>query len=198
MNLNITCIRLSIVRTIGLPFPDRRDGHGKEDREGDDLEHIAARHAVDHACRKNVDDSFEERLRMGVRDGVDDVVRPGHQFHAHAGLGEVDHGQTDEKCGRGCDLEVDDRLQPHSTDFFQVPRARDPRDNGRENQWGDDCLDQVEEDIAEEIDLVSPIGPEPADETADDETDQDLDGQRWTIPAGRRGVFTLVLRGESE
>src|SRR4029077_360958 len=52
----------------------------------------------------------------------------------------------------------------------------------RENQRRDDRLDQIDENIAEKIHFVSPVGPKPSDESADDKADHDLGRERWAIP----------------
>ena len=85
-------------------FPNRRDRHRKEDREGDDLKHVAARHRVDHARGENVGNDFEQRLGMGLRNGIDDFVRSGNQLDAHARLGQIDDGEPDRERGGGGDL----------------------------------------------------------------------------------------------
>ncbi len=55
---------------------------------------------------------------MGVRDRVDDIVRPGDQGDARSGFREIHHRQTDDERGGGRELEVDDRLQTHPPDFL--------------------------------------------------------------------------------
>ena len=143
-----------------------------------------------------MDDRFEQCLGMSLRDGVDDFVRPGHQRYANARLGEIDHRQSDDESGRGNDFEVDERLQTHSSDLFQAARAGDTDDDGRENERRDDRLDQVEENVAQEVDSVSPIGAPPADKRSDDETEKNLRGERWSIPGTTR-LFLAVFDNHS-
>ena len=130
---------------------------------------------------------------MGVRDRVHDLVRPGHQRDANPWLGQVNHCQSDEERGRRRDLEIDDRFQAHPPDFAQVAGSGDADHDGREDKRRDDRLDQVKENVPEKIDRVAPVGPEPADESADDQPDHDLGRQRWAIPGtGRVGEFRIA------
>ena len=63
---------------------------------------------------------------------------------------------------------------PMRPTFRQRAAAGDPDDDGRENQRRDDRFDQVKEDVAQKINRVPPIRPEPADHAADDQADHDL------------------------
>ena len=119
-------MRLSATRHDRLAlFPNRRDRHRKKDREGDDLENVAARHGVDHARGENVGDDFEQRLGMSLRNGIDDFVRSGNQLDAHARLGQVDDCESDRERRGGGDLEIDDRLQtPSGRPFSNCPHRR--------------------------------------------------------------------------
>jgi hypothetical protein len=184
----MTCDRLSIARTIGLPFlADGGDGEREEHAERDDLENVAAHHRVDDAGGEGVDDSLDQRLRMRLRDGLDDVGVRGGEGNADAGPGEVDDGQPDEERRGGDDLEVDERFRAHASDLFQRAAAGDPDDDGGENQRRDDGLDEVQEDVAQEVNGVPPIGPEVANGAADDEADEDLGGKGRTIPGTALG-----------
>ena len=140
---------------------------------------------------KNVNDRFDERLGLGLPNRVDDVDVAGRQRDARAGFREIDDRQTDEERRRRDDLEKDERFDSDPADFFQRTGAGDSDDDGRENKRRDDRLDQVDENVAEKINFVSPIGPQPTDQCADDETDHDLRGQRRSIPRAAMDGTTI-------
>src|SRR5205814_10082512 len=163
---------------------DGGEGGGEEHAEHNDLKNVAAHHGVDDTGGEGVDDRLDERLGMSRADGFNDVGVTGGKSDAAAGLGEVNDGEPDEERGGRDDFEVDERFRAHAPDFFQRAAAGDPDDDGGENQRRDDGLDEVEEDVAQEVNGVPPIGPEIADRAADDEADEDLGGegraaQRW-------------------
>ena len=167
---------------------DGGDGEREEHAERDDLEHVAAHHRVDDAGGEGVDEGFDERFRMGLADGLDDVGVRGGESDADAGPGEIDDGEADEQRGGGDDLEVDESFCAHPSDFFQRRRAGDPDHDGGEDQGRDDRLDEIKEDVAQEIHGVPPVGPEVAENATDDETDENLGGEGRAIPrAGRKG-----------
>jgi len=122
-----------------------------------------------------VRDNLEQRFRMRLRNRIDNVVRPGHQPHAHSRFREIHHGEADRQRGGRGDLEVNDRLESHAPNLFQAPRARDSDHDGRENKWCDDRFDQAEKNVAQKVNRVSPIRAQPADESADDQPNEDLD-----------------------
>src|SRR5205814_4918137 len=93
---------------------DGGDGEREEDAERNDLENVAAHHGVDDAGGEGVDDSFDERFRMSLPDGLDDVRVSGGEGDTDAGLSEIDDGQTDEESGRGDDLEIDEGFRAHA------------------------------------------------------------------------------------
>src|SRR5690242_16775532 len=109
---------------------------------------------------------------MSLRHRLDDVVRPGDQDHAYARLGQIHDRESNEERRGGGDLEEDDRFESHPTDLLQAPGARGPDYDGGEDERCDDRFDEVEENVTQEIDLVPPIWSQPADESADDETEK--------------------------
>ena len=115
---------------------------------------------------------------MTLADRLDHVGVAGRERHADARLDEVDHRQTDEERGRGHDLEINQRFHAHPSDLSQRARAGDANDDGREDERRDDRLDQVNENVAQKINGVAPIGPQPADHAANDQSDHDLDRER--------------------
>ena len=129
-----------------------------------------------------MNDRANEGLRMRLRDLFDDVDVLGRESDARSRFGEVDDRQSDEKRGRGRDFKKDQRFESHPANFFQRTCACDADDDGRENQRRDNGFDQVDENIAEKINFVAPIRPQPSEQCADDKTDHDLRGQRWPIP----------------
>ena len=128
-------------------------------------------------------------MALANRLGNVDVLR--RERNAGAGFGEIDHRQSNKKSRGGSDLEKDERFESHAANFFQRARARDAYDDGRENQRRDDRLDQINENVAEKINFVSPFGFQPSDHGADHEADHDLSRQR--IPICRLAAVGLRL-----
>ena len=145
-------------------FADGRYGQREDHGEDNDLKHIAVHHRFDHARRKNVHKRFDPGLGMRLSDRFDDVDVAGSERYADAWPGEIDDRQSNEKRRGGDDLEINQRFDSHASDFSKRAGAGDSDDNGRENQRRDDRLDQVDENVAQEINLVSPIGSQPANQ----------------------------------
>jgi hypothetical protein len=148
---------------------DHSQGDGKQDAKGDDLEHVAPRHRVEDRFGHDVEQHLVPRLRTrgdigGARRREDDAV---------TGPGDVDGDEPDDQGDGGDNLEVDDRAQPHPADRLDVARARDARDQRRENQRGDDHLDHPQEQLAERPRIRRPLGIG----VVDDRTNQDSEGE---------------------
>src|ERR1700674_5053711 len=114
------------------------------------------------------------------------VGAAGGERHADSRLGEIYHGQADEERGRGDDLEIDESFRAHASYFFQRAAAGNPDDDGGEDERRDDRFDEVKEDVAQEVNGVPPVGPEIADDAADNEANEDLGGERRAIPGAAR------------
>src|SRR5207253_8915019 len=80
------------------------------------------------------------------------------------------------------DLEIQQRLCAHAPDLLQVAAAGNPDHQRRKDQGRDDRLDQIKEDVAEEINVISPLRAEVSNHAADNQTNQNLSGQRRSIP----------------
>src|SRR2546423_5882534 len=156
------------------PFANRGDGECENHAEYDDLQNVAAHHGVNHTGRKYVHDSLDESFRMTLLNGFDGVDVRGGESHARPGLGEIDYSQPNEQRCRGDDLEIDQRFDSHAPHFPKRACASDTNYNCREHERRDDGFDQVNEDVAQKINCVPPIGSEPADHTADNQPYHDL------------------------
>ena len=123
---------------------------------------------------------------MALPDRLNDLGVRGDKSHANAGLREIDYRQPNEQRSRGGDLEIDECFHTHPPYFSQRACASDSDDDSREHQRCDDGFDQVDKDVAQKIDCVPPIGPEPPDQTAGNESDHNLHCQRGAIPRPAR------------
>ena len=111
----------------------------------------------------------------------------GGQGNARPGLEHVHQHQTDdERHGRG-QFEPDDGLHADAAHRAQVAGPRDADDKRREQQRRDDHLDHPQEQIGERLDLDAERRPQPADEDADGQADENLRRQARE-PTGRRAV----------
>ena len=68
----------------------------------------------------------------------------------------------------GGGVEVDDRLEAHAANLFEVGMARDADDQRGEEKRCDDRLDQVEKDLAEHAELNRSVRPVVTDLGADE------------------------------
>ena len=100
------------------------------------------------------------------------------QDEADTGPEHVHRDEADHQRDGRDDLEVDDRPQPHASDGLDVARARNPRHEGPEDQRRNDHLDQPQEELAERVEVLRPLGMRPADEPAgsdpEDQSNDDL------------------------
>ncbi len=77
----------------------------------------------------------------------------GSHREADTGFGDVDRQQADDEGQGGDDLEVDERLDAHAADAFEVAVTGDADDEGGEDERGDDGLDQAQKDVGEDAGL---------------------------------------------
>ena len=119
---------------------------------------------------------FDQCLGMTLLDRLDYVATARREHYADTRLGEINDGQPDEERGGRYYLEINQCFNAHATDFSQRAGTSDSDDNGRENKRRDDRFDQVNEDVAQKINFVSPFGGQPADHAANDQPDHDLHG----------------------
>src|SRR5207253_4624524 len=84
------------------------------------------------------------------------------------------------------DLKIKQSLAAHSSDLLQIAATGDADHQGREDERRDNRLDQIEEDVAEKIDVVAPVITPPAAEVSNQTTeyqpDQNLRGQGRPVP----------------
>jgi len=64
-------------------------------------------------------------------------------------LHNVDNCQSEDERDRCYHLEVDNRFQPDSPHRLHAARAGDTADQRAEQQWGDNRLDQAQENVAD-------------------------------------------------
>src|SRR3984893_14473248 len=133
---------------------------------------------------------FNQCCRVALPDRFDDVDVAGRESNAHSRFREINHCQSDEECGGCNELKIDQRFHSHTSDFSQRTRPGDSRANGRENKRRYDRLDEVNENIAQKINFVSPIRPQPTNRHADDEPNHDLHRERWAVPRPARNRWS--------
>src|SRR5207249_7124637 len=104
---------------------------------------------------------------MALSDCLNDVGIASVESYADARFCEIDYSQSNEQRCCSDDLEIDERFHAHPSYFSQCTCTCDSNHDGREHQRRDDGFDQVNEDVAQKINRVSPIGPEPPNRTAD-------------------------------
>src|ERR1044072_2928357 len=103
-----------------------------------------------------MDDRFDQSLWMTVLDCLNYVGAGGGESHARARLCEIDYRQSNKECRSRDDLEIDERLRAHSSHFSQSSCTCNPDHDGREHQRRDDGFYQVNENVAQKINGISP------------------------------------------
>src|SRR5690606_10457048 len=91
--------------------------------------------------------------------------------------------EADEERERRDDLEVEERLAAHAPDGLEVAGLRDTGDDRRDQDRDDDRLDERDERLREELEErvgrgVLVLGQKPAEDDAEDEADEDVEGAR--------------------
>lgn len=69
---------------------------------------------------------------------------------AYSGAADVDGDEADDKGQGGRDLEVDEALNAHTSDAFEIAMAGDAGDESGEDERSDDGLDEAQKDVAED------------------------------------------------
>src|SRR4029450_10437088 len=153
-----------------------------------------------------MDDRFDQSLWMTLLDCLNYVGAGSGESYAYARLREIDYSEANEQRCCSDDLEIDERFHAHPSYLSQRTCACDSNHDGREHQGRDDGFDQVNEDVAQKINRVPPIGSQPADHTADNQPDHDLQRQRGPIPRpayapsnsrGHRHRINTTLKSET-
>src|SRR6266404_4288989 len=94
----------------------------------------------------------------------------GRKRNAVTWPGEIYNPQADEKRDRSNDLKIEQRLQAHAPDFFQIPTAGYSHDQRREDQRRNDRFNQVEKNVAKKIDAIAPVGADVSQQAAREQT----------------------------
>ena len=106
------------------------------------------------------------------------VERTRVDVHARARIEEVRDRDTEHQRDRRHDLEVDHRLHADAADLLEVARAADAEDDDAEDDHRDQHLDELDEAVAERLELGGKVGEEHPDRDAEQERDDDLSEER--------------------
>ena len=145
-----------------------RETDGKQHRPEDDLQHLVGRRGFEEALRHDV---FEDARECDLI-AADRRSTCGDERHADARLQDVDGKQPDDQRQRRHDLEVDDCLDAHAPDVFQVAMRGDADNERGKQQRRDDGANQADEDGAENPQLCRGVREEVAERAADDDGDE--------------------------
>ena len=109
------------------------------------------------------------------------------EHDAVAGPIHVDHDETQQQGSRRNNFEVHQRLDADARELFHVAHFRDADDHRGEDDRLDHHFDQLDEQIAERLQLLGRIGPQAANEGTDDDGAEHLNvqpaKQRLAVPA---------------
>ncbi len=111
---------------------------------------------------------------MGVAgDGLGVEVRR-IDVHALPRLDQVDHDQAQRQREGGQHLEVDQRAHAHAPQFLHVLHARDAERDGREDDGREHHLDELDEHVAERLEIAAEVGRRHPQHDPRRNADQDL------------------------
>jgi hypothetical protein len=99
--------------------------------------------------------------------------------HAGTRLDHVDHNQADDQRQGRDDFEVQQGIATGLADRLHALHPGDAADHGTEDDRGDDHLDQLDEAVAEWLELDRELRIEVADQNTDDDRDDHLEIQRF-------------------
>src|SRR5882724_13350281 len=122
-----------------------------------------------------MDQQIAKALRLGL-DQRRNVAAAGEQ-NMRARLYQIHDRETDKQRDRGDYFKIQQRFRAHPPNFFQITATGDADDERRKNQRRNDRLDEVKKNVAQEIDVVAPLGTDIAEHSADHQPDQNLGGQ---------------------
>src|SRR5204863_2902897 len=129
--------------------------------------------------RKNMDQKITKALRLSL-DERSDIAAAG-QSDPLTRLREIYNRQAEKQGNRSHNFKIEKCFGAHSSDFFQVAATGNADHERRKNQRCNNRLDEVEEDVAEEVDIVAPfIPPSPpqvSNQSAKHQANQNLRGQ---------------------
>jgi len=112
-----------------------------------------------------MDDRFDQSLWMTLFDCFNYVGVGGGESYAYARFREIDYRQSNKERRSRDELEIDERFRAHSSHFSQRSCACNSDHDGREHKRGDDGFDQINENVAQKINRIPPIWPQPPDHT---------------------------------
>ena len=115
-----------------------RQRETKEHAEDHNLQHFALVHGLGDVLWENVHDEIAGRARRGIQR---ERCGGGRKFHAFAGAAEIYGDESDHQRQRRDDFEIDERLDAHAANFFQIGVARDAHHQRAEDQRRDNYFD---------------------------------------------------------
>src|SRR6185312_3388728 len=150
----------------------------EQNRKQQDLEDFALREGADDGIRNNMQEEIDALLRLGLLGVAGDGLRVRHAAaESRAGPDHIADDKTDHQREGGDDFKIDQRLDADTAALLGILDMRNSGYHGAEDDRRDHHLDQLDEAVAERLDPVigSQHGPQPADQRANDDGDQDLD-----------------------
>ena len=170
-------------------------GKRKQQREQNNLQHVALSKSTDHAIGYDVHQEFGGGMVFGRRRVALDRGRidlAGVDIHAHARLDQVHHQQAEHQRHGRADFKIDHRLRADPPGFLDAAHAGDAdhhrgKDDGRQQH-----LDQFDEEVAQRLEFDADIGIKMAEQYASRQADDDLD-----IQGGSELLETLRIHGVS-
>ncbi len=97
--------------------------------------------------------------------------------HAGAGLHHVRDDHADDQRQRGEEQEIDHRLDEHPAHRLQLSHAGDAGDDGQEDHRRDDHLHQLDEGVAQRLELLGEGRLEVAEQRTEHDGDHHLEIQ---------------------
>ncbi|MNV41598.1 hypothetical protein D3C71_1332390 [compost metagenome] len=147
----------------------QRQRAAKDDGEQQHLQHIA----IGEGAHGGGGDELEQKVAEAATRELAGVVCIGaHRLgverlrvhiHAHTGFKPERERQAQHQRDGGDHLEVDQRLDAHAAHTLQVARARDAVNHHTKDDERDQHLDELDETIAQRLELHGRVGPEQPD-----------------------------------
>ena len=160
------------------PLADEAERRAEEHRQHQHLQDVAVGEGADEGRGDDVEqeaDRAVDLLRaLGVGRQRARVERARVDVHPVARAEGVGDDDAEDQRDRRHHLEVDDRLDADAADLLEVAGGGDAVHHDAEDERRDDHLDELDEAVAERLHLRGEVGPEDADDDAEDEGDHDL------------------------
>ena len=157
-----------------------QERQAEQHREEQHLQNLALGEGVHDRRRNDVHQEVHgaEALRRGRVGGHRlRVERAGVGVDAGARLEDIDDDQANHERHRRDDLEVDQRADANAADVLHVAHARDPHDDGAEDDRCDDHPNEPDEAVAKRPHRRTGVGPEVAEHDSNGDAGQDLEVQ---------------------